>query len=149
VSDVESLRARVKQLEDERSVLELLSRYCMTIDTGRTAEWVDCFTEDGSFEVQDASGNELTAVRGRADLATYVEGLMTTVPPGTQDHVTVNAAVWVAGDQATADSYYMTVVLGEDGPRLRSRGRYRDRLARTDRGWRFRQRVATSMRQPQ
>src|SRR5271168_71724 len=37
-------------LEDREEVRTLHARYCLTIDTGRYDEWIDCFTEDGVFE---------------------------------------------------------------------------------------------------
>jgi hypothetical protein len=143
-----SMAARLGRLEDERAIMELLARYCQTIDRGQTADWVDCFTEDGAFVVVDAGGREKLAVRGWGALVAYVEDLMTSVPPGSQDHITLNSAIALEGDAATVESYYITVALGDDGPRIRSRGRYRDEVRRTARGWRFHERLATSMRTP-
>ena len=37
-------------IEDREEVRVLHARYCLTIDTGRYDEWIDCFTEDGVFE---------------------------------------------------------------------------------------------------
>jgi hypothetical protein len=82
------------------------------------------------------------------ELKAYFEQLMTTVLPETQDHLTVNPSVAVNGDAATVDSYYITIALGEQGPLVRSRGRYHDRLRRTASGWQLSERLAVSMRTP-
>jgi ketosteroid isomerase-like protein len=141
---VESLQ----ELADERAILRVLSLYCHTIDTGRADEWLECFTPDGAFIVRDAAGKELIAERGREKLKAYFEQLMTKVPPRTQDHLTVNPLVALDGDQATAVSYFITTALGEQGPLVRSRGRYHDRLRRTASGWKLAERVAVSLRTP-
>src|SRR5260370_8567241 len=37
-------------IEDREEVRVLHARYCLTIDTCRYDEWIDCFTEDVTFE---------------------------------------------------------------------------------------------------
>jgi hypothetical protein len=140
--------ARLKLLEDERAIHRVLTLYCHTIDTGLTEAWLDCFTAEGSFVVRDEAGRELVAAHGRLELKAYFGQLMITVPPGTQDHLTVNPLVAVDADVTTADSYYVTIALCEQGPMVRSRGRYRDKLRRTASGWQFSERIAVSMRTP-
>ena len=36
-------------LEDKEAIRDLMTRYCLSIDAGRYEDWVQCFTEDGTF----------------------------------------------------------------------------------------------------
>ena len=46
------LRRRLALLEDEQAILKNLYRYGHWIDYGDEEAWVDCFTEDGVFDVR-------------------------------------------------------------------------------------------------
>ena len=37
-------------LEDKDAIRDLMTRYCLSIDAGRYADWVACFSEDGCFD---------------------------------------------------------------------------------------------------
>jgi hypothetical protein len=50
--DVQELVKRLAALEEERAILRTLYRYGHSIDYGLELEWVDCFTEDGVFDVR-------------------------------------------------------------------------------------------------
>src|SRR5271156_1355869 len=50
-SRLASLEAKLQELEDDRKIRELLSRYGFNADLGRSAEWVGLWTDDGAFEV--------------------------------------------------------------------------------------------------
>ena len=54
--DVEELVRRLAALEAERAILRTLYRYGHSIDYGLEQEWVDCFTEDGVFDVRRRVG---------------------------------------------------------------------------------------------
>jgi 3-phenylpropionate/cinnamic acid dioxygenase small subunit len=49
------LEARIALLEDEQAILKNLYRYGHSIDYGDEEAWVDCFTEDGVFDVRATS----------------------------------------------------------------------------------------------
>lgn len=57
-----SIEARVKRLEDEAAIRQLVSRYCFVIDDRDLAGIGDCFTADGRFRsadgVMDAQGRD-------------------------------------------------------------------------------------------
>ena len=50
--DVQESVRRLAALEAERAILRTLYRYGHSIDYGLEQEWVDCFTEDGVFDVR-------------------------------------------------------------------------------------------------
>ena len=45
----------VNLLQDRLDVHELYSRYAVAIDNNQGDEWVSCFTEDGSFDLDTAT----------------------------------------------------------------------------------------------
>jgi hypothetical protein len=48
---IEQLEARVRQLEDERDLRDLLARYSFTADLYRGSAWVDLWTDDGVYNL--------------------------------------------------------------------------------------------------
>src|SRR3954463_7097727 len=52
MTDIADIEARLALLEAERGVLQTLYRYGHSIDYGDEEAWVDCFTEDGVFDVR-------------------------------------------------------------------------------------------------
>lgn len=135
------LDRRLTLLEDERAILALLARYGHSIDYGLEADWVDCFTADGVFDVRrvDPAGERHV---GREALAAFVAD-HTRAPAHLHKHVVVDPIVVVDGDEATAQSYFLRVDELRGAPVIRSFGRYHDRLARGGDGrWRIRERVA-------
>jgi hypothetical protein len=66
--DVQELVRRLEALETERAILRTLYRYGHSIDYGLEQEWVDCFTEDGVFDVRRRVGPASARYEGRAPL---------------------------------------------------------------------------------
>jgi SnoaL-like protein len=139
---------RLDRLEAERAILRTLYRYGHAIDLGLDAEWVDCFTEDGEYDVLYGSFEptriELGARhqrgvlhRGRRQLAAFVGG-HSRPPGGIHKHLLFEPRITVRGGIATAVSYYVRIDLVDGAPHTQSFGRYRDRLRRLPGGeWRF------------
>lgn len=135
------LATRVQRLEDERGVLRTLHRYAHCIDYGREREWVDCFAEDGVFDVrrEDPPGDRYV---GHDALAGFVAA-HTRAPDHWHKHLVLGPVIEVEGDEARAESYLARLDLMRDEPVIRSFGRYRDRLVRCpDDVWRIRERIA-------
>jgi ketosteroid isomerase-like protein len=141
--DVSALEARLRALEDERAIQGTLYQYGHSIDYGDEAGWVDCFTEDGVWDVRYRKGSKpRTLCEGRASLASYISG-HTRAPAKYHKHVLVEPQIVVDGDSATVDSYFMKVDAQDEGrSEIVAIGRYRDDLVReADGRWRFRQRI--------
>jgi hypothetical protein len=137
------LEARLVELEAERAIVGTLHRYAHSIDYGDEESWVDCFTEDGVFDVRSRHAHQLKRyVQGRAELAAFI-ATHTRAPELWHKHLLIEPVIQVDGDHATCVSYLAVVMEHDDAPVLRVFGRYRDRLVRGDDGrWRFAERIA-------
>jgi ketosteroid isomerase-like protein len=143
VADRDDLLRRLALLEDERAIVRRLHAYAHAIDYGDEEAWVDCFTEDGVFDIRSRHAHQLKKlISGRAELRDFISR-HTRAPERWHKHLLVEPLVTVDGDTATCDSYLAVVMDHEEQPVLRVFGRYRDTLDRgADGKWRFKVRVA-------
>jgi ketosteroid isomerase-like protein len=145
MTDIADLEARLALLEAERGVLQTLYRYGHSIDYGDEESWVDCFTEDGVFDVRPRGKDGYPPSRlisGREELKAFI-ARHTRAPELWHKHGLIEPQIEVDGDTATVRSY-LAVFMEHDGePLLRVFGRYRDRMVRGEDGrWRFQERIA-------
>jgi 3-phenylpropionate/cinnamic acid dioxygenase small subunit len=132
------------RLTDELAILNRLARYCHTIDAGEEPEWLDCFTDDGSFVVWIAPGQDpVIELHGQDALRPWIKEHSAPGPDSGVSHITVNTrVVEITGDDAQVESYYITTRFIGDTVSFGSTGRYYDRLRRCDDGqWRIRERL--------
>ena len=125
-------------MTDELAVRNLVARLAMLADEGDLEEYMDLFTEDARW---DMPGGEL---QGRDDLlAGAIERRAGgTVGPGSNTrHVIATQAVAMDGDEAISDAYWQFWVNTAAEPSVALFGRYRDRLVRTESGWKLAHRV--------
>lgn len=133
------LQARLALLEHEREIVRTLHAYGHAIDYGDEDGWVDCFAEDGMFDVR---GRIQHFVRGREELRRFIVR-HTRAPDAWHKHFMVEPLVVLEDGFATCSSYF-TVLRDLDGvPVVGVFGRYLDRLVpEADGRWRFTERVA-------
>jgi hypothetical protein len=133
--ELEALAQRVRRLEDEREILRILSRYGKAVDYGDVEGFVSCFADDGVLELSRPKSDRV-AVRaaGREELAAFA-GSHTRAPEQWHKHLVLDVDLDIDGDEARAVSYYVLLQDDERVPRVRSFGRYVDRLARREAGW--------------
>jgi hypothetical protein len=133
--DLTILEERVRALEDERSILHTLHTYGHSLDYGYEEEFLDCWSETAVlrwYNHPPYSGRELL---------TSVFRWHTHAPEVYHKHLLIEPRIALAGDTATADSYYARLDNSPSGPVLRSFGRYRDVMVRCPDGrWRFQER---------
>jgi hypothetical protein len=113
---VAALERRVRALEDERELRDLLHRYSVGADVHRGAPWVDLFTEDGVYDL--GGRNVEGAFSGRFEGAEELLGLITghgMPPEGRAQHHHGPMRFEVSGDDASAESYSITYLLDDDG----------------------------------
>ncbi|HEY4098624.1 MAG TPA: nuclear transport factor 2 family protein [Baekduia sp.] len=132
------IEARLRVLEDEREILATLSAYGHAIDYGDERAFLDCWSETAVLRWPWRA-----PIEGRAAIAAAFRA-HTHAPEAYHKHMLMEPRITVAGDAATADSYYARMDRDDEGrPVLRSFGRYRDRLGRGPDGrWRFVERIA-------
>jgi ketosteroid isomerase-like protein len=112
VSELEELRAtvtelaaRVRQLEDQLAITQLVSRYGPAVDSGSSQAAAELWTDDGVFEVPPYA-----VWTGRDDIAGMVDG------EGHQElihnggaHVLTVPHVTIDGDEAQGWSYALNI----------------------------------------
>lgn len=152
--DLQKLEARIRTLEDERSILRVLHDYGRAIDYGDPAAWLALFTAEARLELRyrlelqptrygepGGSGQSLVYA-GTAMLATFIHA-HTHAPDRYHKHVVTGACIEVDGDVASCESYFMRVDERDKHPVIVSAGRYIDALVRSsDQRWRFTHRRA-------
>jgi ketosteroid isomerase-like protein len=130
-----SLEDRVRLLEDERAIVQTLYTYGHGIDYDLEPEFLDCWTSDAVLHWPDRDplvGREAIAAAFRAH---------THAPDVFHKHFIAEPRIVIEGDRATSDCYFARVDQYDEGPQIRSFGRYRDVLVRCPDGrWRFQER---------
>lgn len=122
---------------DREAIRELTARYNLAADIRDLQGYADCFVDDGAFEMVGLArlqGYEaLKSMIGALDFPTL--------------HVSADAVVDVHGDTATQRCAVVIYARLPDRNELMvlTAGRYVDRLAKTPTGWRFIERVATTI----
>lgn len=130
--DREALARRLRRLEDLESVRGVLLAYPAAVD-GRDLDALRRLFHP------DAHLLSRSDVHGRDAVLDYFARFFASGWRDTR-HYVANLVVGVDGDEATATSYYhQTAVV--DGQSVIGWGTYRDRLARTDEGWRITEKV--------
>ncbi len=112
---IEKLEARVRELEDERAIRELLARYGFNADCKRNQAYVDLFTQDGAIGVS-AGGDDTKTWRGKTEIAEFINDPSQHSSPGfwgrSMHMQGNNVAVHIDGDTATVNSYSVVLVRG-------------------------------------
>ncbi len=118
---------KIHMLQDRIEILDLLGRYCLTLDTRDLDGWVNCFTENGVF------GTDERAIVGRNKIRAYAE---VHAQLGTR-HITSSPVYDVAKNGLTATGVASTVVTvaTSKGFRILMTGGYRDLLEKVDGHW--------------
>ena len=122
----------MSKVEDHLAIRELAARYNRAFDYGNPEAWVECFTEDGSFEM----GSKKLAA-GHTDLLAFAQKM---IPTMKVKHCTTDAIVEVDGDTGTHDAYLILIDCG-DKVSVANSGRYIDAVVRVNGEWKFKQRV--------
>ena len=135
--------ADLHHIVDRLAIEDLLHRYSTAIDTKNFALLDDVFTPDGVADYTASGG-----IRGTLDeIKTWLAaalGIFSVV-----QHLVTNVRVDISGDDATTVCYLFNPLgyPGEGGKTemLYCGGLYRDRLVRTPKGWRIRERVIETL----
>ena len=133
------------QPSDYEEIRQLLARYNFAVDFGHIDEWLDTFTADGTFScVGLPDGAPLGGKHeGKDALRAYAESHFA-INQGRARHWNWNLVIEGSGDAATMQCYLNAHSAGQgDSALFRATGVYRDRLSRTESGWKFVEREVT------
>lgn len=110
---LEELDRRVRQLEDERELRQLLTWSGLTADLGKNAAYVSLFAEDGEIDHDPRVTPRKT--RGHAAIREYVdEGSHKTIVGRCQHHHLSGPIVFeINGDEAWAEGCSLVFLKGE------------------------------------
>jgi hypothetical protein len=138
--------ARLQALEDERAIQQTLHQYGHSMDYGPDAEFIDCFTPEGVWDVRmRKSPAGSFRCRGHPEIAQSLAGQTEMRAPAVSaKHLVMNPQIAVTGDEAAVRSYFLRVEPRDNGPtEIVASGRYLDHLVRcADGHWRFTERIA-------
>jgi len=86
MNDQRSLEGRIRRLEDQAEIRQLVSRYCFVVDDRDLDGMADCFIPDGRFRSADG----VMDAQGREAIIDQYHGRFAVLGPGihvTHDHV--------------------------------------------------------------
>lgn len=127
------------QLRDRLDIEDLLTRYCAAIDAKDFDLLDEVFTADATIDYTRSGGIRDAYPAVKSWLATVL------APFRVVQHLITNVRVEIDGDRARSVCYFfnpMGLPQQDDGVRtFFCGGIYRDRLIRTERGWRITERI--------
>jgi len=126
---------------DEQQIRRVLALYCHRCDDGDFAALLALFAADAELVYRDRH------CRGRAQVRAFFDELQGE-PAQRGKHITSNAVVDVAGDEASAHSDFLFLRFVEGVLTPVFTGRYRDRFARTGDRWCFARREIVQLDAP-
>ena len=134
-----SLQSRIRQLEDQDQIRQLLIDYARHLDARDLAAYSALFAADGEW----AGGSG--SARGPANIQAFMEKALGAGPNRDGSyHLMSSFAITVAGDEATAFSRWTYVVPRPGGTATMQGSHYDDTLVRENGAWKFKRRVASS-----
>lgn len=148
VARLAELERRVVDLEDERAIRELLTRFGAVMDVGSIDDFVGLFTPDGAVDLaMGKSYGEFAVTRrweGSAELHDFLadpEGLWDKSWWGNVMHVQGNnVEITIDGDDAIATGYAISLISRDGGLQVIGASANRWQLRKTDGGWLIRER---------
>jgi len=145
---LEALEKRNRELEDERQIRDLLSRYGYFADACKDDDYLALFTQDGAMDLSMGSSvkgyEAVTRWEGQKVLRDFISDPTAHHKPGFYGHSMHlqgnNLSITISGDEATAYSY--SIVFHQQGPNLNILGGGNNRwlLQRVNEKWLIKER---------
>lgn len=103
---LEALEKKVRDIEDKEKIRECLYVYGFNADLGRSELWVDGWTEDGCYDLEDRKW------RGPDDLKDLIASPSNPHKSieNKSQHTMLNLFIRIEGDTAWAEGYSATIV---------------------------------------
>ncbi|NUU23935.1 MAG: nuclear transport factor 2 family protein [Streptomycetaceae bacterium] len=135
------VEGRLRELEDERAIREVLVRYGFAVDSGDADATAALYTGDCVIDI-DAGTNVLHGEEGARGLVDN-EVHQAILPRCA--HMIGPLVIRVDQDEAVATGYACVVVVDDGVPRIWRQGCNRWHLRRTDGGWRIARRDSAAI----
>ena len=144
IADEGSLEQRVRAMEDEKQIRDLMVEYGLHLDTLDFAAYSQLFAREGEWNGQTTG---YIPVKGPANIRATMEKAFAErtyeADRVTNVHLVTNIKIEVDGDRATGYSKYTVLSRNEsDVPYVRINGHYDDVFIREDGRWKFLSRSA-------
>ena len=139
---VEMLAAKIRALEDQVEIMQLVAQYGPAVDSGSGEAAAALWTEDGIFDAVPH-----LQMRGRDDIVAMVHGGHQSLIRNGCGHVLTVPHVVVDGDEATGRSYALNIRWDADADRfwVARVSANTWRWVRTPQGWRIAERINASL----
>jgi 3-phenylpropionate/cinnamic acid dioxygenase small subunit len=124
---------QITEIEDRLKIYDLFVRYTRAVDEWDESALLACFTEDGTLETPVLGGR----FAGREGQREFVRAGRSRAEGTQMRHVFSNLAVQLAGDRATAQSYFVVYTTRQGKSDLSVVGQYQCRLHKGGGEWRF------------
>lgn len=112
---IDELEKRLKDLEDERELRELLTRYSFNADLARNQEYVDLYTYDengsGAIDLTDMGAERFQGPEKMMEFISTM-GMLSAI---TGTHHAVPTMFYIDGDDAIGEGYSFVINHEEDG----------------------------------
>ncbi|HUY27471.1 MAG TPA: nuclear transport factor 2 family protein [Candidatus Binataceae bacterium] len=119
-------------IEDREEIRDLYARYADTLDNRHYQEWIDLFTEDGSFE-----STRFGKHSGREGLEKFTRIYRDSLGGAQSRHVIANVLFTIDGDHGEGSCYLLYYHCKEGRVQQSTIANYRDTLRRDGGRWRF------------
>ncbi len=145
---VADLERRISELENERAVRELLSRFGYVMDFGSVDEFADLFTSDGAIDISMGASYGKHAVSERwegvdrlRDFLVDPDGRWDKTWYGNVMHVQGNnLEITITGDEALATGYALSVISRDGALSIMGASANRWHLHKVHGRWRIKER---------
>ena len=136
----------------DQAVRDLLYHYARTVDEQRFHDWLDLFTEDGSYSVMTYENRrdqclyllKDDGLEARKERVAYLMGYWQNARGKTLHTIANIVCHPLAEDEVRSRSYLVVYRTGEDGvPQLYACGESEDTLVKQGERWLFRERRVT------
>jgi hypothetical protein len=145
-AELAALKARVRALEDQAEISQIVAQYGPSVDSGSAEATAQLWTEEGVFAV--VGGEHSFTMNGRADIRgmVYGAGHQNLILNGCA-HVLTAPHVQVKGDEATGRSYALNIRWDPAADRfwVARVSANSWRWVRTDQGWKVIERVNSNL----
>jgi 3-phenylpropionate/cinnamic acid dioxygenase small subunit len=124
---------QLTELEDRIQIHDLFVRYTFAVDSWDEPAILACFTEDGVLETPVLGGR----FAGREGQREFVRVGRSRAEGSQMRHLFSNLGVQLAGDRATAQSYFVVYASRNGKTELSVVGRYNCRVRKLGADWLF------------